>query len=280
MTDPLYVAARQVLLDVFEDLTEQLNALVLVGAQAVYLQVGPSDFGVADFTTDADIALDADLLRGEPLLENALGERFRFAKTDDGDLQPGMWIRTVEVDSKSIDVPVDLLVPTGMAPTAGMRGARLGEHGNRAARKTVGLEAALIDNNVMSIGALEKEDDRVFEVRVAGPTALLIAKAHKIHDRIQLNESGSGRITNKDAGDVFRLMQTTQARAASETLTMLLGDERAAPAVSDGVSYLREQFGARRSPGVEMAIQAFGGSIPEERVVAVCVGFVKALRDR
>jgi len=56
--DPLYVAARRVLLDALQALGEQRNAVVLVGAQAIYLRVGEADFEVtvAPYTTDADLA--------------------------------------------------------------------------------------------------------------------------------------------------------------------------------------------------------------------------------
>ena len=42
--DLLYVRARAALLDVAEALAEQLDAVVLVGAQAVYLHTGDADF--------------------------------------------------------------------------------------------------------------------------------------------------------------------------------------------------------------------------------------------
>ena len=42
--DLLYVRARAALLDVAEALDEQLDAVVLVGAQAVYLHTGDADF--------------------------------------------------------------------------------------------------------------------------------------------------------------------------------------------------------------------------------------------
>lgn|GEM_PF-6189066 len=69
-------------------------------------------------------------------------------------------------------------------------------HGKRAARKTRGLEPALVDNDVMVIEALDPADGRVAKLRVAGVAALLIAKAHKIGDRI---ESGRpDRLNDKD----------------------------------------------------------------------------------
>ena len=47
--DPEYIAARRVLLDALEALGENRKALVLVGAQAIYLHVGEGDLAVAPY---------------------------------------------------------------------------------------------------------------------------------------------------------------------------------------------------------------------------------------
>lgn len=73
-SDPLYVAARHVLLDGLEALGEQRRAAILVGAHAVYLRVGEGDLATTPHTTDADLALDPSLLGGVPG-----SERFRAA---------------------------------------------------------------------------------------------------------------------------------------------------------------------------------------------------------
>jgi hypothetical protein len=70
--DELYVIARRVLLDALEALGEHREATILVGAQAIYLHTGDADLGVAEYTTDADLALDPDLLAKVPPLEQAL----------------------------------------------------------------------------------------------------------------------------------------------------------------------------------------------------------------
>ena len=55
--DPLYVRARIALLDAADALSEQLDAVVLVGAQAIYLHTGDADFATAEYTTDADFCV-------------------------------------------------------------------------------------------------------------------------------------------------------------------------------------------------------------------------------
>ena len=70
--DELYVLARKVLLDALDALGPHRDAIVLVGAQAVYLRVGEADLAVAPFTTDGDLALDPAVLAEIPPLEKAL----------------------------------------------------------------------------------------------------------------------------------------------------------------------------------------------------------------
>ncbi len=129
--DPYYVAARRVLLDALEDLVEHRDAIVVVGAQAVYLRSGATNVGVAEYTTDGDLAVDSDRLTDIPLLEEVMGARFGHAVGPTGAEQPGVWTRTAEVDGELIEIPVDLIVPEGIAPPGGTRGARLGLHAKR-----------------------------------------------------------------------------------------------------------------------------------------------------
>ncbi len=49
--DLLYVQARRVLLDATDALADQLDAIVLVVAQAIYLRTGDADLAVAECTS-------------------------------------------------------------------------------------------------------------------------------------------------------------------------------------------------------------------------------------
>ena len=69
---PITVAARRVLLDALEALVEQRDAVVLVGAQAIYLYTGAADVAIATTTKDSDIALIPARLTPEPTLEAAM----------------------------------------------------------------------------------------------------------------------------------------------------------------------------------------------------------------
>ena len=56
--DELYVVARRVLLDALDALGPHRDAVILVGAHAVYMRVGEGDLAVAPHTTDGDLAID------------------------------------------------------------------------------------------------------------------------------------------------------------------------------------------------------------------------------
>jgi len=67
-----YVEARRVLLDALTALSPHLDALVLVGAQAVYLRTSGRIETYQPFTTDADLVLDPGLLGPIPPLGQAM----------------------------------------------------------------------------------------------------------------------------------------------------------------------------------------------------------------
>ena len=240
MPDPIYVQARRVLLDALEALGEQHDALVLVGAQAIYLHTGEGDLAVAPYTTDGDIALDPAEMSPEPRLEEAMRSAGFVLDVQ----QPGIWLGPD-------DVMIDLLVPEAVGG-AGRREARLGEHGNRVARKARGLEAALVDNAPMEIAAFEPDDDRRFEIPVAGPAALLVAKLHKLAER----QEAAGRSEDKDALDVHRLLRAIQTKSLAADLRTLGNDPRSAEVTSEAIDHLRTLFAEAAAQGSQMAARA------------------------
>lgn len=195
---PEYFAARRVLLDALESLRAHLGAFVLVGAQAVYLRAPLGD-PRPSYTTDADLALDPELLATHPdIAESLVGAG--FAPSPSGN--PGSWI-------SADGVVVDLMVPQGAMRLSSRRTAPLEGHGRLTARRTRGLEVALVDNAVVTLRALDPHDSREVDVRVAGTAALVIAKAIKIQERVEADRRD--RLSAKDAGDLLRLMRNAPA---------------------------------------------------------------------
>ena len=261
--DELYVIARQVLLDALDALGEHREATILVGAQAIYLHTGDADLGVAEYTTDADLAFDPNLLAEIPPLEQALeGAGFYGAS---GAI--GIWkTRRQTSASLEIDVQVDLLVPTTVSPGTGRRAARLPGHGVNAARKVDGLEGVLVDHGEHDIASLEPADDaRVVRAKVAGPGALLIAKVFKVHER-----RGSVRANDKDALDILRILQAVPTEDLARRLTSIFGDERSATTGARALELFTELFGNRGGEGAAMAARAAQPVMDADQVRISC----------
>jgi hypothetical protein len=260
--DPAYVAARRVLLDALEALGPHRKAVVLVGAQAIYWHIGEGDLAVAPHTTDGDLVIDPRELDDVPDLSRALTDA-GFALT----VTPGTWTRS--------DVPIDLIVPAQLGGS-GRRGARLGAHGTSVARKTVGLEAAVVDHVGIRLGALENGDGRSFEVRVAGLAALLVAKLHKVFDR----KDEPGRSTDKDALDVLRILRFAEPDALTSKLNALAREPVTEEVTSAAMRYLVALFGNDDTTGTRMVVRAIRGLEDETAVARSCAVLTGMLAER
>lgn len=239
--DPLYIRARAALLDATDALAEQVDALVLVGAQAIYLHTGDADLAVAEYTTDADFTIGPAELHDSPLLADLLIQR-GFTTRE----HPGSWL-------SPDGIYVDLMVPEALAG-AGTRGARLGVHGKRVARRAKGLEASLVDHEPMTITALDPTDTRSVTMLVAGSGALLVAKVHKIAERTRDGD----RVRDKDALDVLRILQAIETSDLTQRLNRLRAHELSAAVTEEGITQLAPLFGRIDAVGVEMAVRSAG----------------------
>lgn len=235
MADPLHVRARAALLDAAEALEAHHDALGLVGAQAVYLHTGDADLAVAEYTTDADFTVAPADLADSPLIADLLGAR-GFTPRE----HPGGWLSPDGID-------LDIMVPEDLAGP-GTRGARLGPHGKLAARRAKGLEGALIDRERLTIRALDPGDHRSVTMWVAGPGALLVAKVHKIAERV----GNQDRVRDKDALDVLRLLRSIQTEQLSDRLSMLRCNDLSSAVTAEAVGLLpdlRDRRQLRRRHG-------------------------------
>lgn len=268
-----YVDARRVLLDALVGLEPHLDAFVLVGAQAVYLRTIDRLPGYQPFTTDADLAFDPSRLADSPLLAESM-ETAGFAFSG----QPGIWHRTVTRPGEpDVTIPVDLIVPEHIAPSAGRRGARLPRgHGKTAAQKTVGVEGALVDCDPIEIQALDPADQRTAIVKVAGPAALLVAKAIKLGERLNTPH----RLLAKDAGDIFRLYDAYDVDDMCSRLAAVGADERSATVTTLALAYLQTLFATPRSPGVALAVDALAQVVDVDAVTITMVSFTRNILDR
>jgi hypothetical protein len=257
----LLVAARGALLDALEALSAHLNAVVVVGAQAVYLHTGAASVALAEATKDSDLALNVSELGDYPLLEQALTDAGFQLNPETG--QPGSWVNAQ-------GIPVDLMVPEAQAGASGHRGARIPPHAKSAARRALGLEAAVVDYIPTEIRALAADDSRVFTANVAGPAALLVAKLHKIGER----QGAASRLVDKDAHDIYRLLVAVPTERLADELARLIRDPFAGPVTRQALTYLAELFAiGTDAPGSTMAGRAEQG-VGEPATVAASATFL------
>ena len=277
-----YIAARCALLDALDVLVDHRDALVVVGAQAVYARTGAAGLVSSPYTDDGDLAIDVTKLLPQPGLEalmTAGNFRLRSAPAGDG-FQPGQWECDVMLDGRTFTPQVDLIVPRDTLPgSPTRRGARLPEHGPRAAMRTHGLEAAVVDNDPMVFQGLAPGDSRAVSVNVAGVAALLVAKLHKINDRVA-DTSRPDRQADKDAADLYRIIRVTPASVMADRLDWLRRSPIAEAAVTEALEQLPALFGRIRSPGVQMAVRALQTDIAEATVTEQLINYTRVLRSQ
>lgn len=281
ISSPLYVA-RRVLLDALEALAEHRRALILVGAQAVYAHTDDADLEViAPYTTDADLSIDPARIADEPTIIAAMSSAgFQLKnKGGAGGTEPGTWLMTTVVDGVATLVPVDLIIPEAFATGHGRRDARLPGHGPLATRFAAGLEAALLNNEEMPIASLEPEvDSRTATIRVAGVAAVLVAKAHKVGERLT-QPAKEHRIHAKDCGDVIRLMRSrTRPEIVASRLGKIRLNEKCTASVDLGLDYLERHFGTPSATGVDLAVTALASGLEEDTIRALAPAYIRTLR--
>lgn len=261
--DENLVAARSALLDALEALQDQLDAVILIGAQAIYLHTGVANVALAETTKDSDLVLDARRLAPEPRLEEAMqAAKFRL---DSDSPQPGSWLGPG-------GMPVDLMVPEALAGVGGRRGARIPPHSKGAARRARGLEAAVVDHAPRRIEALGGGDRRAVTVAVASPAALAVAKLHKIGERVETSD----RLVDKDAHDLYRLLVAIPTGPLASAMRELSEDELAGEVTREAIDHLAELFAAGADAlGSRMAGRAEAG-IGEPAVVAAAASALAA----
>lgn len=254
----LLVRARSALLDALAALGDHRGAVVVIGAQAIYLHTGGAAVALAEATKDSDLALDPRMLGERPLVEEAM--RVAGFELDPGSRQPGAWVNRE-------GIPVDLMVPEALAGGPGRRGARVPPHSRHAMRRATGLEAAIVDYHPMRVAALTRDDGRVHTVNVAGPAALLVAKLHKLAER----EGKPDRLVDKDAHDIYRLLVALPLDRFVDALARLGDDPLAGEVTRKALAHLQHLFAnGPEALGSTMAGRAEEG-IGDPDVVAASV---------
>ncbi|MEV0030444.1 GSU2403 family nucleotidyltransferase fold protein [Nocardia sp. NPDC050793] len=259
----LLVRTRTVLLDALEALAEHRRSVIVIGAQAVYLHTGGAQVAIAEATKDSDVALDTRNLGSDPTI-NAAMEKANFVPNPQQP-QPGAWM-------SPDGIPVDIMVPEALAGKKSRRRVHKPPHDKMAMRRARGLEAAVVDYSEIVVPSLAPGDDRAITANVAGPAALLVAKCHKIAERI--NDPKPDRLKDKDAHDIYRILVKFQTAELAATFTNLLADAVSAEVTNEAVDHLHALFAAGPdATGSDMAGRAEEG-VGEPEQVATAISFL------
>jgi hypothetical protein len=257
--DKVRADARATLLDAVEALDAHKASVILVGAQAIYLRTGSTTFALAEATKDSDLAIDPRHLGENPRLEEAMtGAGFILNPVSQ---QPGAWM-------SPNGIPVDLMVPELLAGSGSRRGVRIPPHAKHSARRAAGLEAAIIDKSPMSVDSLDGDGRRAV-ITVAGPAALLVAKLHKLGERVDTPD----RLNDKDAHDIYRLLVATETPDLAESMQRLHAHEISQEATTHALGYLKQLFASAEALGATMAGRAEEG-VGQPDTVSASVSFL------
>ena len=108
---------------------------------------------------------------------------------------------------------------------------------------------------MITLSSLEPDDTRSFDVAVANPAGLLVAKLHKIAER----ETTPNRWAPKDGLDVLRILRALDLTDLAKTLASLKVDLVAGGVTEEASTLLRTLFADRNAHGAQMAVRASAG---------------------
>ncbi len=103
---------------------------------------------------------------------------------------------------------------------------------------TEGTELSLTDRRIRTLRAFD--DGPEVDVYIAGPTALLCAKAYKLHDRMNAKqlERNPARLRVKDFADLYRLLLAVTPEEAEAIFSTGAENSEIQDAVRLGETYL------------------------------------------
>lgn len=238
------VTSRRALIDVITGLIDQREALTVLGGHAVIeVTQGVPALPPDDTTRDGDLGVIPQLLGDAPNLSARMTELgYETARPE----RPGVWSPITQRDRDIHDRDsVDLIAPMalardGLTSTRSIRAARVGAHGKRAVSATRGTELSIIDREWRTLRSFD--GGPTVEAYVAGPSALMCAKAYKIHDRLDPTElrRNADRLRTKDFADLYRLLLVVTPEDAADVFARGVTDPRISDAVSLGRDYLIE----------------------------------------
>ncbi|GGM62642.1 hypothetical protein [Microbacterium saperdae] len=238
------ITSRRALIDVITGLADQREALTVLGGHAVVeVTQGILALPPDDTTRDGDLGVTPKLPSDAPNLSARMTELgFEAARPE----RPGVWSPISQRDRDIHDRDsVDLIAPMSLArgdltTNRSIRAARIGAHGKHAVSATHGTELSILDRQWRTLRSFD--GGPTVDAYVAGASALLCAKAYKIHDRLDPTElrRNADRLRPKDFADLYRLLLVITPEDAAGVFAQGTADPKISDAVALGNDYLIE----------------------------------------
>jgi len=239
------LAQSRITLTEFLDLIpEQVEAVTVVGSQAVHERTKQLSIPSTS-TKDADVVLTPELLKDAPHIEQVMRQA-GYKPLDEFDNpispnkyknRPGMWGKGISEEGIPIS-QIDMIVPAVFAGK-GRRSVKATEHhGEKTASKAEGLELATVDRDLVELEDFSTGSTR--QTYVAGTASLIIAKAFKLGERVNDRNKGKvSRVSEKDAGDLWRLMACSDPKQVGDNLLDIIENRpNIAPVAQKGIDFL------------------------------------------
>ena len=124
----------------------------------------------------------------------------------------------------------------------------------------------MISRDPIVIADLGDGDDRAYSIHVARPAALLIAKTHKLAERLYANDLTG--LSNKDAFDIFRLIRAVDSDELAADVVAIGKEPVAATVTHEAIIRFREMFETPDGTGTRLVAQHVEGLEDHDTIVA------------
>lgn len=218
---PSLLNSRPTLCKALDALSEQGDAITIVGAHAVHEQTLELDVE-STATEDGDAAVTPELVKDLPRIDQQMkAAGFRTAAEMAQELPEGhrgrrfvhnlgLWGTSID-EAGDIVEEMDLIVPSSLVVGRSRRSVpNLRHHGKASFNKGAGNELAALEREQKQI--INFADDSVRTAWVSKPSGLICAKSYKITDRLDDVERGKtrrGEKLPKDSADMLRCMMVS-----------------------------------------------------------------------
>jgi hypothetical protein len=259
------IRSRRLLIDAINALAPFKDAITVIGAHAVHIwaqkALGPIDM---EATRDADVSINPLFVAETPKIIDSLRSISVDLALKD---RPGVYGFTSETELPlEARTTFDILVPEAYAG-AGRRAARIPGQKNAASR-ALGLELTMWDRHLMKLKAVDEPKAEV-EAFVAGPAALLVSKAHKVHERLEQITRRPDRLRPKDSGDIALLMMVSDPAEVAKVMGEAAQEHpEISSVVNDAACWVTEMYSESQSTSItrQQAADSLAARLDEAEV--------------